>query len=352
MKYNKKLICIIAVVSALLILCSCGYNPKTVGTIDDFDITAGNYLSLQLEAYCNAALDYSNGTSYSLGFLKDEYKGVPAVDYVNDKTVELCKRYVFIEKEFERLGLTLSDEDQNSISSSVSQSWSSVSSIYESNGVGKDTYTAAQTNYKKYVNLLSALYGEGGEKAFTQDEIRAYYEAHFTRIDCIEFPVSDVNGTALPAQTIATFADIANTMLADAKANNSLEKAFVDNFNDVYALTGEDKTADAATYAATVATDALITDMSTSYDAEFSATALGLKPGEYGVYSSDKVVYVFKAVGVAHDEDISSYVAAIVPSMASEPFDEYVAASTASYSVNLDQKARAYYSLDKIVTPQ
>jgi hypothetical protein len=345
---NKKLIiALLAFVLALSVLCGCGYNPKTVVTIEDYEVPAGIYLTTQLAAY-NEVANENEADPATLDFLDTEVDGVSARELVNQKTIDLLVESVLVDKEFERLGIEFTEMDEYYVNYYVNQIWNTYAAHFEKNGIGYDSYLDSQRRNYKYSLLVDKLYGEGGEQAFSEEEVRAFYEEHYTKVDYIELPTTDSGGAALSAETLEAVSLVATEMMKDAEASNSLQHAYLNYFGEVNAIMGSDTAVDEAAFQTALHADTVVSDLNQNFYTEFTEMALGLESGKYGVFNNGAVIYLFKVNGVAADEDYSDNLTTMIASMASDPFDEYIKEKTTDYVINVDQRARDYYSLDKM----
>ncbi|MEA4912631.1 MAG: hypothetical protein VB092_08500 [Oscillospiraceae bacterium] len=347
----KKIICALLTVAVLLTaLCGCGYNPETVLDIDGYEFPAGVYLALQLQALGEAASAKEMSYYYTISILDETMDdGRTVREFVNDRTVELCRNYVFVEREYERLGLAENDSDSWYVQYMASNYWQNYATNYQKNGISYDSFEKLYANQYERSAVLSALYGDGGEMALDAQEKLDYYLQHFTRVDYIEFPTADENGLTLTSDTTALLEGIADEMLDTAKAKNSLEAAYLSHYDQVYALTNSALQADAENYQTTLTADSIVSDLTGNFDAEFVTMALSMSAGEFGVYKGSSATYVFLVKGTdAEDSALSDYNAYVVEGAAADRFDTYVTAGGEAYTVTEDARARKYYSPDNI----
>ncbi len=348
MKNKKIFIAALSLVLAFTMLCGCAYNPKTVATIEDYEVPAGVYLAMQLSAYSTLASE--NGADpIKLDFLDAEVNGVSARELVNKKTMDLLAESVFVENEYERLGLELTDMDEYYINYYVYQVWGQYGATYEKNGISQASFTDAQTRSYKSSLLVDKLYGKDGEKAFPESDVRAYYNEHYTKIDYIEFPLTDSSGTALSTETVLAISEVVTKMLADAQETDSIEHAFLAYFDEIAKISGSEQVADENSFKSAFNENALVSDLNSNFTPEFFAKAKGLSEGEYDVFNTGSSIFIFKAKGLAADEDYSSELSTMTMYMAKEPFAEYVKENIADFTITEDARAREYYSLDKMI---
>ncbi|MEA5050554.1 MAG: hypothetical protein VB021_03675 [Oscillospiraceae bacterium] len=349
MRCKKTLSLLLAVIVLIAALCGCGYNPETVLDIDGYEFPAGVYLALQLRALQEAAQDL-NQSYYTISILDDAMSdGRTVRDYVNDRTVELCREYVFVEREYERLGLSADDSNSWYVQYMASNYWQSYASSYQSNGISYESFLKLYQNEYERSVVLDKLYGEGGEMALSAEEKLAYYLQHFTRVDYIEFPASDESGLSLTSDATTLLSNIANDMLEKAKSSDSLEAAYLADYAQVYALTNSTLAATKENYASTVTLDSVVSDLTGNFDAAFVTMVLSTPAGEYGLYEGESTKYLFKVKGTsAEDSALTDYNAYVIEGVAADRFSDYVKTGAAAYTVNEDARARKYYSPDKI----
>ena len=106
MNRKKLLSAVLVLVLCASLLSGCFYNPKKVMTVNGTDVTCGQYLFEQFQAVQMAVSAYGDSTVTGTAVYNVDIDGTPARDWINDKTLELCKYLVFIEQEYDRLGLT------------------------------------------------------------------------------------------------------------------------------------------------------------------------------------------------------------------------------------------------------
>ena len=106
---------------------------------------------------------------------------VNAQDYILQEAENACKNLLNTEKLFAQKGLTLSETELTAAESNADQAWSYYGQTYESLGVSKDSFYRAEYLFAaKYNALFEAIYGRGGEKAVSDDEIKAYFTENYT----------------------------------------------------------------------------------------------------------------------------------------------------------------------------
>lgn len=367
----KRAMCVLLVLAVLLAgLAGCGYNPAVVMTVGETDVPAGVFLYWQLIAYSEAGNKVSSELLEGLTVLDSQIDGVPAREWITARTDEMVREYVFIENEFERLDLELDAFSKMYADYTAQSSWSSDSSIYQANGISYDTLVNVIYNDFKRGILSDNLYGEGGEREILEEEIEAYFTAHYSRVDYLVFPTQKVDGTALDGEELLALVEIAEAMRATA-ARRGLETAFLNHYEDVLHLTGEiadptqqedeetrdeeavDETepvvVDSALFESTVSVDKLVNDRETTLPAEFYSELLAADFGAFILFTSEDGAIILYRRNAFHEEESYEDNAATIRSyLSSEPFSDYVSDSAAQLEIDPDDRARKYYSLDKV----
>ena len=97
--------------------------------------------------------------------------------YVQDRTLEQVKQYVAIQNKFKELNLSLTDEEEETVKTSVKKMWDTEISYYgystgktygqnyEAGGISKKSYEAVQLVNKMSEKVFDAYYEKNGISA-------------------------------------------------------------------------------------------------------------------------------------------------------------------------------------------
>lgn len=344
---RKKISAVLALtLVALVMLSGCGYNPPTVGTIDGVDVTCGQYLYFQLISIDSAATEYGDSTISGAAIFDVDIDGTPAREWIAQNTVKLCSEYIYVEKEFERLGLQFDDYTSYIVEYSASTNWQTMGNTYLNNGVGYETYESIVANSYKQSMVMQALYGEGGEREIPAEDKQAYFEENYTRADYIMFPNTDAYGYQL--SSLDAVRASATAIYEASGSVEDMQQAFIDTYGEVYAATGEDSEASAETFSSKFLQNILVNTDTSSLDANLIADMLANRDGQFHLYDVDGVICVYRSKGLSDTDSAESNDETIVSAMCEEPYLELKDSTISSYTVNLDNRAVGYYSLDKV----
>ena len=65
--------------------------------------------------------------------------GVSSEEWIKNKALEYCQRYVAIEKKFDELDLSPTEEESKDVESTIDSFWDTNGEIYEKNGISKNS---------------------------------------------------------------------------------------------------------------------------------------------------------------------------------------------------------------------
>lgn len=206
MKKSLKRVLTTALCGAMILSASaCGTETRTALTIDCEEISAGIYIYYQMSAVGEAQsilteeqpdLDTSaedfDITAYSV-------EGTPVSEWVKNKAIEECRKYVAINKKFDELGLSLTSDETSEINEYVTELWTEenlyaqyiygvdiIGEYYEKYGIGEQSFKNVYTLSYKEDKVFDAIYGEGGSLEVPMDEIEASVVEQYALVKYLE----------------------------------------------------------------------------------------------------------------------------------------------------------------------
>lgn len=346
MNYKRLISAAIVLILCLSMLMGCAYNPQTVLTVNGVDVSCGVYLFEQLEAVQLAIETYGDAEVTGSAIYDVEIEGMPARDWINQKTVERCAYIVFINSEFERLGLEVDEMSQYYYEYAASSTWSQNGQGYLRNGISYETFLEMYLNSYKESMVINTLYGADGELAISEADKQAYLESSFTRFDYLKFPTTDSYGYAL--SSLDQVEEVANK-LAAATTDEELKELYLANYSEILTLTGSSDEVSEETFNSAFITDSLLNKTSTSFSAEFIDAVLATETdGAFHLYVSDSEIILYRAQPLTEEDTVETYDSTIVSALAQEPFKAHSQSVIDGYEIVEDARARKYYSLDKV----
>ncbi|GEM_PF-3938885 len=340
----KKIIALITAIAVSFMLCGC-YNPMIVGTGDGIEIPAGIYLYYQLVAADNAMV---YGDSY-VSDLKTVYEmqieDVSGRQWIARETVDGLREYIFLEEEFDRLGIEITDDEQLNFTYMIYSNWNSNSSVFTRNGIGYESYTKAAMNSYKKSMILEALYiDDGAEFKVPDNKIADEYDRLYCTATVMELPMSYSAYNELGVDGIAELRADTEKMVAALKSGKSYEEAFNQYADPLFELARHEK----AEFHQYIDTDLTLKQGTTDLDSRVVNALFELEPGEFDYFLDYTHIYIFGRE--TNDADAwQEHTYEMVESLVSDEFNDYIEGGKDSVNLNLDQKAVSYYSLDKVI---
>jgi len=96
-----------------------------------------------------------------------------------DAAEKLCAEYVKVNTEFKTRELSLSIESKKTVSLLVDEAWNLYGGYYEKIGVSKETLTKIKTSEAYKDTLVSSVFGAGGDKEISEDQMKAYFTENY-----------------------------------------------------------------------------------------------------------------------------------------------------------------------------
>ncbi len=252
-----------------------GKGTQTALTIDGYDIPAGVFIYNEITAYNNAAYELytKNNTEPSLEDVKNAtIEDMSATDWIQNKAVEACKDFVANEKEFEKIGETLSSEELDNIKKLVSSN--SSNEMFTENGIGEESLRKIIENSYKQEAIFKHYYGIGGEKGCTEDELKEYFQDKTTRLKYFTINLLDQNGEKYSDEEIRTLNKMADQYVKDinAEKTDKAKLAKIDECEEEYNEYAAKLAEEAAKKAAEEAGETYTTTTTTTTTAAKDAT--------------------------------------------------------------------------------
>lgn len=279
-------------VASIMALSMAGCTDMSkIMTVDDVDVNAGIYINYMLSEYTEQmySMYYSGVTSDFMNqeIENDEGEKVKLKDYLPDYAYEQTLDLVAINKQFEKLGLELSEEDSTEVSNAVNSYMESLTEDYLSEqGISKDSVTKYFTAEKQKERIFYYYYGQDGEKAVKNEDIKNYLKEDYLRYKIISVPrtteATTTVSTSAASDTATTTTQSAEEQTKASKKADKEAKALAEkylemakenkDFDEVISkFNAETETTTAATEATTAADT---TDASSKETKQATTTAV------------------------------------------------------------------------------
>ncbi|NLT08084.1 MAG: hypothetical protein GXY08_01050 [Ruminococcus sp.] len=175
-----------------------GNGTKNALTIDGYDVPAGIFINNEIVAYREAM--YKQFLSTGSLPTYDDIKGskiedMDAEDWIQKEATETCKLYVAIEREFDKLGEELTDEEKEEIKTYIKSI--SDNELFSDNGISDDSIKKTCTNTYKQEHLFDHYFGIDREMGCSEDDLKEYFKENTARVKYIAIKMTDADGKAL-----------------------------------------------------------------------------------------------------------------------------------------------------------
>jgi hypothetical protein len=249
-------------------------------TINGIDVTWGElfywyeYDVSAIESYSGDITDWDADSTLAEG---KTYR-----EYVTESALDTLKHYYALESKAKELGVTLSDEDkqtlqtiwQNNVDSYGGGDEAAFIDYLEKAFLTKALYDHINEISMLYDRVLAELFGASGEKLDAAEVVTKAQDLGYARAKHILIKTTDDTGAALPAEQIAEKKAAAEGLLAELKGITDTA-ALETRFDELVAERGEDP-------GTTYYTDGYtFREGANSLDKAFEAAALDLN--EYGL---------------------------------------------------------------------
>ena len=191
-------------VAAIMTLSMAGCsNMGKIMTVDGEDVNAGIYINYMLSEYLNQTNAFSSSTAAD--YLNQEVENedgdkVKLKDYLPDYAYDEVLDLVAAGKMFDKLGLKLTDEDNQEIESYVSNYIDNLTEDYlKEQGISRESVTKYFTAEIQKERIFYYYYGIDGENAVKNKDIKNYLSENYIRYKQIAIP-----RTTAATTTVAT----------------------------------------------------------------------------------------------------------------------------------------------------
>lgn len=213
----------IALVMALLMILSlggCTLNKGTTWIAKSGDVTlpAGVYILNLSNSYSTAVsvlqqMYTENAESVDVNDLwKNNLDGKSLNDWITEETKQSVLDYFAVLQQFNALGFSFDEADQALIDQEVENYWSQDQDAYEETGVSKESIRLQVESRYRSRMIFDSIYGEGGEKEVSDDELKTYYAENYNHIQYFSISTKDLEGEDLQKRK-----DLANDMITRAR---------------------------------------------------------------------------------------------------------------------------------------
>ena len=360
---RRALAAMLAVILVVCPLTGC-YKSADVLLIDDYAVYPGLYLYFQLQAISDAGTELGN-LYYGKEVLKQTIEGIPAKEWIGNRTVAIAREFVFVAREFERLGLDAESLalELSYYESSMQSEWQQLHYFYSRNGIGYETYRKMFENNIKTGRVFDALYiEEGGEQEPPEDTVKELFAENYTYLDYLRLSKTTDDLLALEEEELeSALEDMRGNMddmlLAAVEAAKGADVIYAESVNvglqaafELYLSLNDIAEADAEqTRTGIVAEHVVVRTDNTSFEADIITELFSAETDVFQIFETEEYIYLFcrRSMLEYNEDSWKDYKSTIITENYSDTYMDYIKENSVFMKASESKSARRYFSLNK-----
>lgn len=368
MNGKKRAIALLTGAAAALSLSACGADTGWAARSEQTTMSAGVYILNQIDAYYDAqealkeaGVEWDSASTKPNDVkklvLKNQVNGQPAKDFISQKTEEYVRSYFAAEKLAAERGVTLTDEDESMLKNNVGMIWQYSQEFYTQNGISESSVSMMTRNYLLQNRLFTSLYGEGGERAPSEEQYQSHYTESRIRVRYLPITLS----SALTDEEKAALEEKANGYLERVQKGESLTAIIEEYQNELY-----DEAQKAAEEAAGSSSssqsepaerptvtegqyDLILTRDSVSPSKALTDEMFAAPEGEARLIEEERALYIAVRVDPMFSaEDYEALKPTLLQEMKGEEFSQWLAEQGSALEITYNAKALSRFTPDRL----
>ncbi|WP_312642010.1 hypothetical protein [Hydrogenoanaerobacterium sp.] len=345
MKLKKLTAAVLAVMMVLSLSACASENVKWIATNNGKQVPSGIYLTYMLNAYSQAT---GKVADQDKDVMKQEIDGVPAAQWIQNKTDESFKRHIAIENQAAEQGIVISDIERAYIDQQIGYQWQFMGAMYEKNGISYDSYAAVSQNAYLENMLFEAQYGAKGKTPIPDADILKAFQDGYYKTLYVSMSLLDNEGKEKDEAGKKAVIDKANEVYTKATAEGA-------NYSDVIlayekeqavAKGEEESSVHEHTESSHVS---FIPKDSTGYDADFLKQIGEMKNDDIRVITTSSTVYVLKKLDITENPlDVESYRTTVMKTLKGEEYNNTILGWVDAVTVDYNPEAKKLYTPNKL----
>ncbi len=213
MKYINKVLAFVMASALALALVGCHPKNEVALTIGGKEYTSAFYMCALLQADNEAkekvneqykTADKDTADVADLNYYKQKIDKKKYVDWVEDRAVQICRTFAYVETMCDEKDIKLSDEELESAESYAQNYWNNYgyAAYYSANGVSYETFK----EYLTYSNLMQSyflsIYGKDGTTPVSEEDVKKTLSEKFVLANTLSASLVDDSGNPLTDKNI------------------------------------------------------------------------------------------------------------------------------------------------------
>lgn len=189
MKHTVKKVFALVLAAVLCLSFSGCYSENNLWSAKKGDetLSIGSYIYFLNSAYSLARAEVSTDEAVlkaSIPDYLDESQSLDAKTWIQNRAMNYVNSFFFLKDKFNEYGLSLSEDDQAGIDSLTDSMWGYSKTTYEEMGISKESMNQAYSVYNVlFQRVFDAMYGEGGEKEVSKEEIKPFFLENYVHYE-------------------------------------------------------------------------------------------------------------------------------------------------------------------------
>lgn len=353
MKAFKKIIAMLLCVVMALSVTACGGDTSWILKTEKTEITAGHYMYYLVGAYNNATYMVEDTEK---NVLSQTIDGVKAATWIENTALDSAKYATVVKEMFEAEGLELSAESQEYVTQMANYYWAYFGqTMYVPNGVAYDTLVKALTYDTMTSQLFEHLYGEGGSREISADDVKKGLTENYAKIKEIGISLAGMSGEMRSEKVQETLKTKAEDYKKRIEAGEKIEDLMKEQYNIEVDLAVEEtgKTAEEITGGTTadeIDTEAVVvSNDNTNYSDNEKKEILKLANGEVAVLVEKEYIRVVQKMDILEDDTyLKEYDMSVRITLKGEEFTEEIQNLAKELKVEINEAGLKKYKPSKV----
>lgn len=272
MKWYKKLGATALIAALVVSSTACSASDTSwILKNGETSIPAGVYLYNMVQSYAYGSYMVEDP---SKDLLSQKIEDTDATEWLKEKAMDNTEYNLSVLSKFNEMGLTLTEEELSYAKTMANTTWQQQGSLFEKNGIAKTSMQLLNEVSIMDSKIFDTLYGPGGEKEVTQEELKKSYTDNYMKVATISvsLPTKPEPAEDATDEDKKTAEEAYKTSLnqAQTEADNWYTQALVaqdagKDFNDIINQRNKDNSQEPDSYDMTTNNYSLITKDSTSF---------------------------------------------------------------------------------------
>ncbi len=179
MSFLKKCAAVLITGAMLLSCAACSADTSWIMKKGELEMPAGVYINNMLQSHFDASMMVEDS---SKNILKQTIEGKDASEWIKETALKSTKENMAVCDYFNELGLSFTEQELMTCKTQAESYYEQMGTNLEKNGISKNSVELMYQIVYMKAKVFDALYGPGGEKEVSQDEMKKYYNENYIKM--------------------------------------------------------------------------------------------------------------------------------------------------------------------------